>query len=372
LQRVLILIRDLEIGGAQRQIALLARGLRLRGHDARIAVFYGGGALEAELASVPVIDLQKQGRWDTAAFLQRLRQTVRSFAPDCVYAVLAPSNTVAAVALVGMTVPVVFGIRASNIDRSAYGWAVRLSDRIEGWVSWRATRVIVNSVSGREALLRRSFPAEKLTVVRNGIDTERFRPDAESRKRERLSLGIAPDEKLIAAVGRLDPMKDHATFLKAVAIVNRSRSDLRFVVIGDGSGDSIGALRAQADSLGLGKRFDVVPARADIERVYPALDLLVVSSRFGEGFPNVLAEAMACGVQSVSTRVGDAAAIIGDEMRLVDPGDVEGLARAALRTLSGSTGEKPEERIRRLFPVATMVAETEQALRDVTAHAQGA
>lgn len=367
-QRVLLLIRDLEIGGAQRQIVLLARGLRQRGHDIRVASFYGGGAFETEVgeAGVPIIKLDKGGRWDVFGCLLRLRRVVREFAPHCVYAILTTPNIMGALGVVGTRVPIVFGIRASEMDLSAYDWGGRIADILERLLSRWAARIIVNSEKGREAAYTRGISSERVIVIHNGVDTARFRPNPQARLGGRERLGVAPNEKAVAAVGRLDPMKGHTTFLDAAAIMSRVRRDLRFFVVGNGPTEAVIALRTRAAALGLAERFDIRPACQEIEHLYWGLDLLVVSSRFGEGFPNVLAEAMACGVPTVSTRVGDAAAILGDEALVAEPDDPESLAEVALSALHRSVGELPQLRIRRLFSLANMLEATERALAEAT------
>ncbi len=365
LMRVVFLIRSLEVGGTEAQLALLARGLKDRGHEVAVAVFYGGGAFERELrqAGVPIRDLMKKGRWDTLGFAVRMRRAVRDFAPDVVYSFLPEANVSAALLLLGMAVPIVFGVRASGFGSGTYDWLFDIVRWLEGWFCRRAALVIANSERGRATMIKRGCPGERIVTVANGVDISRFHPDAEARVAERRTLQLSPDTKLVAAVGRLDPLKDYPTFLRAATAMARRRGDLMFAIIGPGKPAAAAALQAEAAALGIGSRFRLLPARSDIARFYPAIDLLVLSSS-SEGFPNVVAEAMACGVPAVATRVGDAAAIIGDESRLVAPGDSDGLAEAAVAALERTPSERPEARIAGLYSVQRMVAATESALMD--------
>jgi glycosyltransferase involved in cell wall biosynthesis len=113
-----------------------------------------------------------------------------------------------------------------------------------------------------------------------------------------------PDETLVGIVARLDPMKDYPNFLGAAAKVARREHAVRFVSVGAGPEDCAAVLREQARWLGLDKRMIWAGPRGDLPAVYNALDLLVSSSAFGEGFSNVLGEAMSCGVPCVATDVG--------------------------------------------------------------------
>lgn len=363
--RILILARSMGIGGAERQIAILANGLKKRGHDVRVAVFYGGGPLESELhqARIPLIDLKKAGRWDFLAFMRRLRAAVGMFSPHVVYAFLTTPNILGALVTVGSKTPIIFGIRASDFDPAAYDWAARFSIRLESWLSRLPSQIIVNSEKGREILVARGASLDRITVISNGVDTGRFHPDADARRTMRAHLRIAADELFVATVGRLDPMKDHETFVRTAALMKQTRGNLRFCIVGDGPRDIAAALRRQADALGL-KDLQILASSPDVEHLYPAFDLFVLSSRFGEGFPNVIAEAMACGVPAVSTRVGDAAFIIGDELRIATPSDPAALAMVALRALAYPT-DRPEERIRRLFSADAMVRSTEAVLTNL-------
>ena len=162
----------------------------------------------------------------------------------------------------------------------------------------------------------------------NGIDTLRFRPDREAGARVRAEWGIGDDESLIGLVGRLDPMKGHACFLQAAALLCARRSGMRFVCVGDGPEHYRESLRALAGQLGLGDRLIWAGTRTDMPAVYNALDMAVSASAYGEGLPNMLGEAMACGTPCVVTRVGDSAWVVGETGVVVPPEDPAALADA--------------------------------------------
>jgi glycosyltransferase involved in cell wall biosynthesis len=168
-------------------------------------------------------------------------------------------------------------------------------------------------------------------------------------------------------VGRLDPVKDHPTFLRAAARLAQDRPDLRFVCVGAGPAGCREHLRSQALALGLGERVLWPGACDDMPGAYNALSLLILSST-DEGFPNVIGEAMACGVPCVATRVGDAELLIGGTGGLAAPGDDAALAQAARRLLEESPVRRraraaaAEARIREAFSCQSLARTTENAL----------
>ena len=204
-------------------------------------------------------------------------------------------------------------------------------------------------------------------MVRNGFDTARFRPDGDARAVLRHELGVAPDVPLIGMVARVDPMKDHATFLEAASIFSRA-SQRPFRARGRGREPSNGWLGSQIKRRGLEGVVRLLGERADIERVYPALDIATLSSSFGEGFPNALGEAMASGVPCVATAVGDAPALLDGVGRVVAPCDAPALAGAwrALAELPVEArrrlGEASRRRIVLLYGENRMIEDTEQRL----------
>jgi glycosyltransferase involved in cell wall biosynthesis len=178
--------------------------------------------------------------------------------------------------------------------------------------------VTANSAAGLKHHLSLGYRPRRAEVVANGIDVDEFRPDATAREVVRRELGIAADEIVIAHLARVDPMKDHASFLAAMAEL----PDLRALLIGNGTEN----LPEARNLLRLGRR-------GDVARLLAAADIVVSSSRFGEGFSNSLAEGMACGLPAIATNVGDAKLIVGDTGLVVPPENSTALA-AAIRTLA--------------------------------------
>ncbi|MDO8607317.1 MAG: glycosyltransferase [Phaeospirillum sp.] len=364
--KILLLARSMLRGGSERQLALLAIALTRRGHEVTAAFFYSDGPLAAELrqAGITVIDLAKRGRWDMAGFLWRLLRAVRRLRPDIIHGYLPVANLLALAArLAAPTARVVFGLRASDMRLEHYDRLSGLSYWLEARLARFAALLITNSQAGKDHAVRTGYPGDRIQVVANGIDTGRFRPDPRSRQAFRAELEIAAEERLIGMVARLDPMKDHETFLTAAARMATRRSDLRFVCIGDGPEENRAAIRDRTRALGLTGRFVLLAGRDDVQSVYPGLDLLISSSAFGEGFSNVLAEAMACGVPCVATQVGDAALILGETGTIVPARSPERLAEAAITLLDRpEAGTAARERIVEAFSVDRLAEATLAAL----------
>lgn len=366
--KVLFLESSLGRGGAQRQLVTLACGLARRGHHVVVALFYDVGPLVADLraAGIVIRVLGKQGRWDIAGLLLGLRRAVREEQPDVLCTFLTVPNLASVFCrLLKPRLSLVWGIRASNMDLRRYDWVARLTYGLEPYLARFADRVVANSEQGQAVALAKGFPRDRVIVIRNGIDTQRFRPDPAGRAQVRTEWGLPEKAILVGLIGRLDPMKDHETFLRAAAIVAPRDPDVQFACIGDEGPIRRKDLESRAVSLGLGERVIWSGGRDDMRAVYNACDLVCLTSAFGEGFSNALAEAMACGKVCVATRVGDAEAVLGPVGRTVEPGDAEGLARHLFELCrdirAGQLhGAASRERMTELFSIETMVTAFEQ------------
>ena len=361
--KILFLTRSLNFGGAERQLVLLARGLHQRGHDVAVALFYSGGQLEADLreASVRILPLNKRGRWDGLGFLTRLVRTVLHERPDLLHTYIDNLMTVFVQPFLP-SMKIVWGIRGSNKDFSQYDWLTRTIPALECRLAWSADLIIANSQAGRRGHVADGYPADNTVVIPNGIDTARFSPNPEARERVRAQWGVGRDDSLIGLVGRLDPIKDHETFLQAAVLLLQERKQMRFVCVGDGPPEFRTALHDRAHALGLTNHLLWVGAQSQVADVYNALDLLVNSS-YAEGFANVLGEAMACGVPCVATDVGDSCLVIGDVGQLVPPKDPAALKTAMQQVLDRKPrGAEIRQRVVEQFSLENLVLTTERAL----------
>jgi glycosyltransferase involved in cell wall biosynthesis len=357
----------LNYGGAERQLVILAKGLRERGHDVVIALCYSGGPLEQELreAGVRIRPLHKRGRWDVLAFLCQLTQAVREERPAILHSYLTDQNLIAVLLKpLFPSIKIVWGVRCSMMDLNRYNWLPGLSLKLTCRLARFADAIIANSHCGREHHVALGYPAQKTVVISNGIDTKRFRPDPKARDRIRAEWGVTEHEKLIGLVGRLDPMKDHSNFLNAAALLVREGKQFRFVCVGDGPIEYRASLQKLARTLGLEEYIIWVSARADVSDIYSALDLLVSSSSFGEGFSNVIGEAMACGVPCVVTNVGDSAWVVGDQGKVVPPKNPVALRSAIQQVLNQKAYDPAQirQRVSDQLSVNSLVTNTEQML----------
>ncbi len=374
--RILFLIRSLGRGGAERQLVALATGLRRAGWDVAVACFYGGGAFQRDLrqADVAVIDLGKRGRWDTAGFLRRLWRTLREHDPDLVHGYLTVGNLLSLLArFASRHTRIAWGVRSSYIDRDRYDWLSRLTFRLSCRLARFADLIVFNSEAGAAHHAALGYPRERIRVVPNGIDTQRFRFDAAGRARLRKAWNIPDHAVLVGLVGRLDAMKDHPVFLEAAAMLAARDPRWRFVCVGGGGGSAYaGTLAARAAELGLHDRLVWAGPQDDMPAVYSALDI-AASTSYGEGFPNTVAEAMACGRPCVVTDVGDSARIVGACGAVVEPRNPAAFAEGVERTLhaventDGRLHAMARARIVENFALESLLRNSEAAFRAVCA-----
>jgi glycosyltransferase involved in cell wall biosynthesis len=367
--RVVFLVRSLNYGGVERQLVILAKSMDKTRFDPVVVCFYGGGPLETELvqSGIRVIALGKHSRWDVAGFLWRLIHTMGELKPDVLHGYLPVPNFLAALLkLIYPSMRVVMGVRTSGKDLDRYDWTFRASFWLERLCVGLADLVILNSQAGKTAYVKKGFRPEKMTVISNGINTEIYSPNREAGRELREEWGVPATAVLIGIIGRLDPMKGHLIFLQAAARLDSPR--LRFVVVGDGAQAYRQDLVDLGVSLGLANRLVWAASRQDVTQVYNALDMCCSASLFGEGFPNVVGEAMACGVPCVVTDVGDSAWVAGAGGLTVVPNDCNALSETLARISRLSSeersalGQQARKRIVENFSVEMMVRRTEEAL----------
>ena len=338
LPRVVFLIDELEVGGAQRQILLLGRALRERGHPVTVAYFrrstaalaqeFAGSGFQVEL-------IEKRRRIDPVFFAGLARFLARE-RRSLLISVGFTSNLWTRLAGMGVRgLKLVCCVRDHTYLPEVAGSG--LLRGLEWCLSFRSLRVVPNSPEAALSLARRGcVPRGKLHVIENAIEIEEIASREEAREALRQVLGELPEGPVIGTLARLTPVKDLPTLLRAAARVIQKRPEAVFVV--GGEGPERGRLEALRDEVGL-RRSVRFPGTLPGRRVVAAFDAAVLTS-LQEGMPNFLLEAMAAGVPVVSTRVGSIPGLLqgGRLGRMAPPGDPAALADALLETI-----ERPAE-----------------------------
>lgn len=226
---------------------------------------------------------------------------------------------------------VFWGIRHSTLDKGKSKRSTIMIARLCSLLSsWMPEKIICCANKALSVHADIGYAAAKLVVIPNGYDLSRFKPDIEAGEKIRNEFRLGANEFVIGKVGRFDPLKDHFNLLQALSLVAEQKIDFRCLLVGKGLSSDNAVLVSYITELGLQHRVVLAGQRTDIPSVMNALDLHVLSS-CSEGFPNVLAEAMACGTPCVATNVGDALEILGDESTCCPPQNSHALADAIIK-----------------------------------------
>jgi glycosyltransferase involved in cell wall biosynthesis len=324
-RKIVYVTTDLFIGGGAESMLtrMLTADPRLADEIVVVSLRPGEShAGQLREAGIAVVQLAFDTVGGIASGLFKLAKLIGDAEPEIVQGWMYHGDLAALIALAmsgrRRQTRLVWSIRCSDMDLRRYGIGLRLVVHACTLLARWPDLVTANSAAGLKHHLSLGYRPRRAEVVANGIDVNEFRPDAAARQVVRRELGIAADEIVVAHLARVDPMKDHACFLAAMAEL----PDLRALLIGKGT-ESLPEAR---NLLRLGRRNDVA-------RLLAAADLVVSSSRFGEGFSNSLAEGMACGLPAIATDVGDAKLIVGETGLVVSPKNSNALA-AAIRTLA--------------------------------------
>jgi glycosyltransferase involved in cell wall biosynthesis len=333
---VALLIPTLDrIGGAERQVLLLAAGLRRRGWRVTVVALEGTGgaaALELDAAGVDFHSLgMRKGLADPRGWT-RFIGWLRRNKPAIVHAHLAQAAWLARWSRLFAPAPVVIDTLHSS---TTGGPLRRLGYRLSRGLPDQVTAVS-HSVADAH-LSRRLMRAAAVTVLPNGVDAEQWRPDPQVRADLRTEMGLH-DEFVWLAVGRLEMVKDYSTLLRAMVAVP---APVRLIIAG--AGPLLNNLARLSSHLGLYERVKFLGFEPNLKRWLQAADGFVLSSRW-EGLPMALLEAAACSLPAVATDVPGSREIVldGETGTLVPPADVSALAWA----MTAMMRTPPEERRR--------------------------
>ena len=307
---IAMLVTGLDYGGAERQVVELSCRLAARGWRVGVVSMLAPRAFADDLGrvGVPVASLgMARGVPDPRA-LVRLVGVLRRWRPLVLHSHMVHANLLGRLVRLARRVPVQVST-AHNVDEGAR-WreiAYRLTDPLCSLTTNVAEAAVERYVQVG------AVPAGRIEHVPNGVDTDRFRPDPEARRRVRDEWGDGAFWWL--AVGRFEEQKDYPTLLRAFARVRAAHPGARLAIAGEGS------LRSEAEALaasvGVASAVRFLGLRTDVPALMAAADAYVMSSAW-EGLPLVLLEAAAAGLPVVTTEAGGTAEVLGSR-RLVVP-----------------------------------------------------
>jgi glycosyltransferase involved in cell wall biosynthesis len=298
----------------------------------------------------------------------RLFKIARTVRPSLIQGWMYHGNLTASICamLSRQRVPVIWNVRHSIHDMQHETRLTRGFIRLGAALSSGPRAIIYNSRLSAEQHERLGFDARKTVVIPNGFDCQLFRPRPEMGAPLRQNLGIAPGRVVVGMVARNQPQKDPCNLLKATGLLAARGVDIHVVIAGPGFDAGNTGLAQAIREAGIGERISLLGQRHDIPDIVAGLDIATLPSAWGEGFPNVLGEAMASGVPCVATDIGDSAWIVGRTGLVVPPCNPEALAEALGQLVAlGSEGRRElgaaaRARVIQNFEVDDIVSRYEQ------------
>jgi glycosyltransferase involved in cell wall biosynthesis len=373
--RIAYVITGLKTGGAEMMLEKLVCNLS-PSLDVHVLSLTSLGEIGPRLLArgVSVEALGMRPGLPSPLLFVRLVRRLAALRPDVVHTWMYHADLLGGLAarLAGVR-SLIWGLRHSNLDAEANKAStlrvVRLCARLS---SWLPQRIACAARRARDAHVAIGYAADRMVVIPNGFDLRRFAPDASARTSVRTELGMPADAPLIGMVGRFDPQKNHRGFAEAMRQLHQRRPDVHALLAGEHVDPRNTKLVHWLHDAGVTDVCHMLGRRDDMPRLMASLDVLVLPS-IGEAFPNVVGEAMACGVPCVVTDVGDAADIVGDHGRVVASGNMPALADAVIELLAlpvparAMLSSRVQDAMRQRFDIAVVARHYEGEYRSVAA-----
>lgn len=353
--RVCHVITSLSTGGAQAQLERLVRHVPA---SHLVVSLRDLGAVGSRLRErgvlVHALELTHRATW--LGGLARMRKLIRQYDADVVQGWMYHGNLAATAAVLGTRIPLCWNVRHSVHGLEDEPRQTRRAIRASIHFSRKPRVIVYNSATAAVQHEELGYPVGARQVIPNGFDVDALRRDTRAGARFRAQTGIGATAPVVGMVARYHPMKNHEGFIRMAERLAAARPDVVFVMAGSGVDWENRALAGAAGVELLQGRIHLLGERQDLLGLYNALDVLCCASGWGEAFPNVVAEAMACEIPCVVTDVGDSSSVVGESGLTVRPRDEQGLVDAVSSLLSDQRrcrvlGEAARERIEATYDI---------------------
>ncbi|MFP4169295.1 MAG: glycosyltransferase family 4 protein [Desulfonatronovibrionaceae bacterium] len=371
--KLLHIITGLSTGGAETMLYKLLSRMDKGLYASQAVSLLGKGPMaeRIEALGVPVQAVNMSRGVPDPRGIWRLSRLIRNYDPDVIQTWMYHADLIGGLAAkMAGNYPVVWNIRHSNLhpreNKKTTIWTAKACALLSRWIP---KKIVCCSEESRRVHASLGYDQDRMLVIPNGFDLEAFGPNKEARRSLRSELGLGQDALLIGMAARFNPQKDHFNLVQASKHLKDQGLEVYFMFCGPGMDRENEELCGWIKEIGLEDRFFLLGPKSDMPRITAALDVACLSSAYGEGFPNVLGEAMACEVPCVATNVGDSAEIVGDTGRVVPPRDPETLAMAIKELIDMETegrtelGKRARQRVEERFELGKVVRQYEDMYR---------
>ena len=373
--KVLHIITGLSTGGAEMMLYRLTSKMDRSCFDIYVVSLTDIGPVGEKIKKlgIPVVSVGMKRGWkgffNFSGFFKLLR-IAKNYKPDVIQTWMYHSDLIGGLVGKILKIPVIWNIHHSNLSPKHNKKTTILTAKICAKFSKALPeKIICCSYASKNVHSKLGYDKNKMVVIPNGFDLDIFFPDRKGREKIRKELGIDEKTIVVGFFARFDPLKDHKNFFEAAKIVHKVYPDVHFLLCGDGINWENKKLREWIKKSGVEKITHLLGRQDDMKNIYNSIDVFC-SSSFSEGFPNVIGEAMACGVPCVVTDVGDSAIIVKDTGFVVPPKKPQALAKAIIKVIEmgeekrRELGKKARDRIRQNFLIEKVAKRYENLYRN--------
>ena len=331
--RVAFFITGLTTGGAELMLyQLIAQQPCLQ--NSLVIGLIGQGELVARFQQLGVtvicLDLKSKHKFKNLIALYR---HLKQYKPDLISTWLPHADVIGSIYAKLLHVPLIWGIHATHILSKQHSFSSRLS----AWLCIHLFKSLPNAIvccaqSTQQECARIGYPAERLTFIANGFDTQRFKPDSNAHQQLRQQLKLSPNTLIVGHIGRFSTRKNQLGFLQAAKLMTQQLDHVQFVMLGAEVDNTTTALNQAIAELGLQGVVNLLGLQRNTAPFMAGFDLFVCNSS-SEAFPLVIGEAMSCAVPCVANAVGDNAYLIADTGLTTHTNQAAEIAEAALTIL---------------------------------------